>query len=101
QDEERRPEVAEWSEVSGGCQRESMPCVLARAVAARGNTGEHRDERRDPGESEREPLRPEEGGELRRSGSRDVRVDPILLEQTRREADVFGRAVGHQKSARA
>src|SRR4029079_802165 len=74
QDEERRPEISEWSEVSRGRERERMPRVFARRVAARGDPGEHGDERRGAREDKREPLRPEEGRELRRSRSRDVLV---------------------------
>ena len=97
EDEERRPEIAERREVSRRRQGEGMPRVLVRALAARGDARRDRHQHGTDREREREPVRPEEGGELRRPRSRDVRVDPVLLEQSRREAHVLRDAIGHRE----
>src|SRR5438132_9840279 len=99
QDEERRPEIAERREVSRGRQRKRVPRVLVPAVASGADTRRDREKHGADGEREREPIRPEQASELRRSRSRDVRVDPILLEEPRSKADVVRGAVGHQEGA--
>src|SRR5439155_15277809 len=98
--EERGPEIAEGREVAGGRERQSVPCVFIRAIAARGDPREKGDEDRSDREHERKPFRPEDRRERRRTRPCDVGVDPVLLEDPRREANVFGRAVGQRERAR-
>src|SRR5439155_6406586 len=86
-------------EVSRGRQRERVPRVLVRAVTSCGDASRDREKHGADGEREREPIRPEQASELRRSRSRDVRVDPVLLEEPWREADVLRGAIGHHQSA--